>query len=81
MQMEWEHYSNQKGNIKNHQITPNLSYLRPQKFGCILWINLAFAISFDRLNIDQANPANQAYYSEFERHNAEIAAYHVDRWI
>lgn len=43
--------------------------------------NLSFAISIHRLNRDQLNAPNIGCVSEFERHNSEIAGFHVDRLL
>lgn len=67
--MEWKHCSNRWGNFSI------------DLYFYILFLSNRFssAIFFFRCERDEENPVNQIYFAEFERHNAEIAAFHVDR--
>lgn len=49
--------------------------LRHQISSLIKFLTLIFRMARD----EQANP-NHFYFNDFERHNAEIAAYHVDKY-
>lgn len=41
---------------------------------------LLASITLYRQDRNEPNAPNTAYYSEYEKHNAEIAAFHVDRY-